>query len=208
MIYYLKTAFYYYWKYVYNSRKHEKVLLNNLIRNVTKVENIEKEIAGKNEIKVMLCDKKWKKIENKLNPVSLIFPRGGGETFLLRKICCFLLLLFYLSFSLFYFFSLFFVCVCVITFCGSFIILFWCYLIKNEINITKKIKLVVIKKSLIYYKCCNRFIMWLKIKKYITEILFIGHFMKLIWIIFLASQVQQEMLVLGLGSRLVSQIPL
>ena len=110
--------------YVYNSRKHEKVLLNNLIRNVTKVKNIENEIAGNNEIKVMLCDKKWKKIENKLNPVSLIYPRGGGETFLLRKICCFLLLLFYLSFSLFYFFSLFFVCVCVITFCGSFIILF------------------------------------------------------------------------------------
>ena len=41
--------------YVYNSRKHEKVLLNNLIRNVMKVKNIEKEIAGNNEIKVMLC---------------------------------------------------------------------------------------------------------------------------------------------------------
>ena len=46
----------------------------------------------------------------------------------------------YLSFILFLFFSLFFVCVCVTNFCGSFVILFWCYLIKKEINITKKKK--------------------------------------------------------------------
>ena len=53
--------------YVYISRKHEKISLKNLIRNVTKVKNIEKEIAGNNEKKVMLYNKKWEKIENKLN---------------------------------------------------------------------------------------------------------------------------------------------
>ena len=74
--------------------------------------------------------------------VSLIYPRwwwgegGGGETVLLRNIFCFLLLFFYLSFV----FSLFFVCVCVIIFCGSLVFLFWFYLIKSEINITKKKK--------------------------------------------------------------------
>ena len=35
--------------YVYNSRKHEKMSLNNLIINITKVKNNEKEIAGNNE---------------------------------------------------------------------------------------------------------------------------------------------------------------
>ena len=55
--------------YVYKSRKHEKILLNNLI-SVTKVRNIEKEIAGNNEKKVMLYNKKWKKIEKKLNEKS------------------------------------------------------------------------------------------------------------------------------------------
>ena len=53
--------------FVYNSRKHEKISLKNLITNVTKVKNIEKEIAGNNEKKVMLYNKKWKKIESKLN---------------------------------------------------------------------------------------------------------------------------------------------
>ena len=55
--------------YVYKSRKHEKIALNNLI-SVTKVRNIEKEIAGNNEKKVMLYNKKWKKIEKKLNEKS------------------------------------------------------------------------------------------------------------------------------------------
>ena len=61
--------------YVYNSRKHGKNSLNNLTKNVTKVKNIEKEIAGNNEKKVILYNQKWKKIENKLNEkksVSLI----------------------------------------------------------------------------------------------------------------------------------------
>ena len=64
MIYYLKTTFYYYSKYyVYNSKKHEKISLNNLIRNVKKVKNIGKEIAGNNEQKIMLYNKKWKKLK-------------------------------------------------------------------------------------------------------------------------------------------------
>ena len=54
----------------YNSRKHENISLNNLIRNVRKVKNIEKENAGNNEKKVMLYNKKWGKIENKLNEKS------------------------------------------------------------------------------------------------------------------------------------------
>ena len=53
--------------YVYNSRKHGQISLNNLIRNVMKVKNIEKEIAGNNAKRVMLYNEKWKKIENKLN---------------------------------------------------------------------------------------------------------------------------------------------
>ena len=59
----------------------------------------------------------------------------GDETFFLRIICCFLLLPFYQSF---FFLFLFFVWVCVIDFCGSFVILFWYYFIKNEINIINK----------------------------------------------------------------------
>ena len=38
---------------VYNSRKHEKISPNNLVRNVAKVKNIEKEIAGNNEKMIM-----------------------------------------------------------------------------------------------------------------------------------------------------------
>ena len=45
--------------YGYNSRKHEKISLNNLISNVTKVKNIEKEFVGNNEKR--LSNKKWGK---------------------------------------------------------------------------------------------------------------------------------------------------
>ena len=55
---------------VYNSRELEKIPLNNLISNVTKVKNIKNEIAGNNEKKIMLYKKKWKKIENTLNEKS------------------------------------------------------------------------------------------------------------------------------------------
>ena len=41
--------------------------LKNLLRNVTKVKNIEKEIAGNTEKKVILHNKKWKKAKSKLN---------------------------------------------------------------------------------------------------------------------------------------------
>ena len=43
--------------YVYNSRKHGKNSLNNLTKNVTKVKNIEKEIAGNNEKKIYCITK-------------------------------------------------------------------------------------------------------------------------------------------------------
>ena len=45
---------------------------------------------------------------------------------------------YYLFINLFFFLFLFFVWVCVIDFCGSFVILFWHYFIKNEINIINK----------------------------------------------------------------------
>ena len=52
-------------------KKTWKSSLKNLIRNVTKVKNIEKEIAENNEKKIMLYNKKWKKkIENKINKKS------------------------------------------------------------------------------------------------------------------------------------------
>ena len=49
--------------YVYNSIKHEKISLNNLSRNVTKVKNIEKEIARNNEKKIILYNKKCRKLK-------------------------------------------------------------------------------------------------------------------------------------------------
>ena len=53
--------------YVYKSRKHEKISTKNLSRNLTKIKNFEREIAGNNEEKIRLCNKKWEKIENKPN---------------------------------------------------------------------------------------------------------------------------------------------
>ena len=56
--------------YVYNFRKHEKHLLNDLIIYVTEVKNIER-----------------------TKFVSLTYPRGRGGTFMLLNICYVLLLL-------------------------------------------------------------------------------------------------------------------
>ena len=67
--------------HVYNSRKHEKISLNNLIRNITKVKNIEKDIAGKNEKKIMLYNEKWgEKLKTcYMRKVSLVnLPKGWG----------------------------------------------------------------------------------------------------------------------------------
>ena len=117
--------------YVHNSRKHENVSLNNHIRNVTKVKNIEEKIAGNNEKKIMLITKPGKK-----NWKQVKQAKGMGVEYF----CCEISVASVINylFILFCFFSLFFVCVCVINFCGSFVILFWCYLITNEINVTKK----------------------------------------------------------------------
>ena len=68
------------------------------------------------------------------------------------------------------------------------------YMFCVYINETKKNR-----KKRLYYKCCSRFIMWLKIKNIITQILVIRHLIKSVWIIVFASQVWQEMFVLGLG---------
>ena len=73
--------------YVYNSKKHEKISLNNLIRNVTKVKNIGKETAG-NDQKKLCCitknKKKWKQVKLK-NTVSLIYPRAEGWNIFVEK---------------------------------------------------------------------------------------------------------------------------
>ena len=69
-----------------------------------------------------------------------------GEIFLVKIPVVFYYYFFiYLCFCFIFFicFFHFFICmclfVCAIIFCGSFVILLWCYLIKNEINITKKV---------------------------------------------------------------------
>ena len=70
-----------------------------------------------------------------------------------------------------------------------------------------QIKLVVIGKEFIYCKTCSRSIVWLKVKKIITQILFLGHLIKFILIIVPTSQVQKERFILGLGSHLSIQVP-
>ena len=63
--------------------------------------------------------------------------------------------------------------------------IFWVYL--NQ----------VIKRTF-YYKCCCYFMIRLKMKNIITQILFIGNLIKFIWIIVLALQVWQKVFALGL----------
>ena len=50
--------------YLYNSRTQGIITLSKFIRIIAKVKNIEKEIAGDNDQKIMLYNKKWLKIEN------------------------------------------------------------------------------------------------------------------------------------------------
>ena len=56
------------------------------------------------------------------------------------------------------------------------------------------------KQKLIYYKCCSRFMMWLKTKNIIAQILFIGNLIKFIWIVVLGLQARQEIFALGIRS--------
>ena len=106
--------------YVYNSRKHEKSSLNNLIRNVKKIKNIEKEIAGNNEKKLYCITKVEKNVKQvkREKLVSLIYLRGGGWEIFVVKYLLFSVIT-YLSISFCCFFYLFFVCVCVRNFRGS-----------------------------------------------------------------------------------------
>ena len=53
--------------YLYNSRTQGIITISKFIRIVAKVANIEKEIAGDNDKKIMLYNKKWLKIENMLH---------------------------------------------------------------------------------------------------------------------------------------------
>ena len=129
--------------YVCNSRKHEQNSLNNVIRNVMKVKIMI------NEKKVMVYNKKWKKNwkqDKRKKSVSLIYPKGCGMKHFcweMYVVFCYyffmsFLFVFLLYFIHLFFFCFFFVCVSAITFRGSFLILFWCCLIKNEINIKKR----------------------------------------------------------------------
>ena len=74
--------------YVYNSRKHEKISLKNLIRNITKVKNIEKEIAEKNKKRLCCITKIGKKLKtNSKKNVSLInLSKGWGVKYFCREI--------------------------------------------------------------------------------------------------------------------------
>ena len=53
--------------YLYNSRTQGIIKLSKFIRIIAKVKNIEKEIAGDNDKKIMLYNKKWLNIENMLH---------------------------------------------------------------------------------------------------------------------------------------------
>ena len=52
--------------FVYKSREHGSVNLNNLLRSVAKVKDIEKVLAEENPKRAMKYSKKWCKIEDKL----------------------------------------------------------------------------------------------------------------------------------------------
>ena len=72
--------------YLYNYRKQEKVTLRELIRIITKVKDIEKESAGKDNKKIIMYNKKGQNIENvtflKKKHVSLNNdPNGWGVEF-------------------------------------------------------------------------------------------------------------------------------
>ena len=66
IIYYLKTTFFTVQNLYIQLQKQEKVLLNNLIRNVTKIQNAERNITENNERKIMLYTEKvendWKQV--------------------------------------------------------------------------------------------------------------------------------------------------
>ena len=114
----------------------------------------------------------------------------GGETFLLRNICCFLLLLFYLFFFcfviFFFVFFFFFVCLCVAIFCGPFLILFWCYLIKKQNKYYKKktfkekipIKAIYLVSCYRKYtkKVLNNFLLFLLLSAFYYD----GHFFSIL----------------------------
>ena len=138
-----QTAFLRFTNTYYKDVKNEKKLVNNVIKNVMKVKIMI------NEKKVMVYNKKWEKnwkqVKRKKS-VSLIYPKGCGMKHFcweMYVVFCYYFFMSFLFVFLFYFihlffFCFFFVCVSAITFRGSFLILFWCCLIKNEINIKKR----------------------------------------------------------------------
>ena len=60
------------------------------------------------------------------------------EKYLLLSVITFLSIFFFCFVIFFFVFFFFFVCLCVTTFCGPFLILFWCYLIKKQNKYYKK----------------------------------------------------------------------
>ena len=56
--------------YIYNSRKSESLKIKSLIREITKVKNIEEKISLNNEKKHALYKRKWKLVENILKTTT------------------------------------------------------------------------------------------------------------------------------------------
>ena len=152
MIYYLKATFIIIQNLCIQFKKRWKISPNNLMRNVTKVKNIEKEIAGNKGKKICCITKSrrnWKQVKRKKVNLINVFKGWGWNIFNKKYLLCSVIAVLSIIF-LIYFFSLIFVCGYVISFCYSFVFFFWCYLIKNEINITKKNNKKTNKHNLIY----------------------------------------------------------
>ena len=52
--------------YIYNSRKSESLKIKSLLREITKVKNIEEQISLDNEKKHAICKRTWQLVENVL----------------------------------------------------------------------------------------------------------------------------------------------
>ena len=57
--------------YIYNSKRSESLILKYLIREITKVKNIEEKILIKNEKKHSMYKRKWKQVGNVLKTKNI-----------------------------------------------------------------------------------------------------------------------------------------
>ena len=57
--------------YIYNSRRSESLILKSLIREITKVKNIEEKVSINNEKKHNMYKRKWQQVENVLKTKTI-----------------------------------------------------------------------------------------------------------------------------------------